>query len=1515
MKNNTLLTVLLFFCFIPVMMAGDSAPVREEQPFYFIENKGQVKGDGKDILFVLRGKGVEVFVGKNSLHYVFTRCDLKAEPGPSIYTSYRTDMYLLGANPEAEVRKEEPQDYYENYYNVPSHPEGITHVNSFTKLVFENVYPGIDWVLYTRDGQLKYDFVIRPGADHRNIRMRYHGAEEASITSSKTLQVSTPLGKITEEKPFTYQAESGKEIASAFELMKWIEGSEPVYEVQFDISSYSGDRTLIIDPGLVWATHYGGAYDEQIDRVITDRNNDVYIAGHSNTGTNISFNGHQNNWGGYLDAFLVKFNPEGKRLWATYYGGTEDEAAYAIATDGDNNILLTGTTYSSGNIAYRAYQGSLGGSYDIFIAKFTSAGTRIWGTYYGGVKGEFALDICADAANNFYLSGYTFSANAISKIGYRDTLIGSSDNLLAKFDSTGALMRATYYGGENQESGGSLLLDAAGNIYLSGNTFSSTRISHKISRDSLWGGSDLYLVKFDPSFRRIWATYIGGNDDEYAFHALAFADSNIVIGGSTSSGIGISSSHAHQDTFGGNNFDGFVVLMDTSGKIRWGSYFGGEGNDDIYAVAATSQQILLAGQTTSSSNIYFGEGYSETVAGGFFASLDITGKGNWGSYFGVNTSLLDIHADDKSGIYVVGKGSLYNMDTTAGAFQSHGKTILAKFNEEHYLFMDDVPAYICGDDSLQLHIRLSKKFDSTNYIRLQLSDGLGSFNAPLLLDSFRMADKETRDKFYKGLSKKMQQLSGYRFRVISSSPADTFESKIFYAYPGAELKFSTTPGYCKGDTAVLSVTNKPGNKYKWYFNGAPVASGGDTTYTLYTTTLGLYNVRVTNSYNCQATLPADTLIGFGDKPLAWFSVNDTVQCDLGHTFYFTDQSIAATSNPIAIQWWLGNGDSSFLDNPVIKYKNPGIYEVKLIARSYACRDTAVLPVQVLPNSDLALAVTDGIPQGCFGDSVVLAADQTPGNSYRWYRNDVPTANADDTLPVLLIKDNAEYKVLISNSNSCVFFSDSVDTYFNSKPVLDFTPADTACTVNNNVNFQNTSAVANDSLLYEWDFGDGTYSTDESPAKTYLASGKYTIRMVTFSLFYGCMDSFKRDLVVLAGRPFAGFNVTDTAQCQRGNAFDFNNTSQAPVKQKFYWDFNDGTFSTDTAMLKTFKDPGVYNVRLTTTVANGCRDTVSHIVKVHPHPVATYFVNDSVQCSAGNAFFLNDTSTITEGSILQQKWDLVTATYTNYDTFTHRYEFPGIYPLRLIVVSERGCADTTYGELTVDQSPGAGYTVLGKGVCKGETKLRSVDVSLPYTFQWMKDGVLLPDTSREITLTESGIYRLIVNNDNKCIDTSADSSFVVHEPPLKPVIQVNGFTLSVSQSYEDYEWYYNSNLIPLADIYFYVADKNGYYRSRVFSEEGCDAWSDSVFIGGVSVNPISKNNQLNIYPNPSTGLYHIANSGKAVHSISIHDQPGKTIMAYPAQTSQIDLTGFAAGCYYARVWFEDGSGIVVRLVKY
>jgi gliding motility-associated-like protein len=327
-----------------------------------------------------------------------------------------------------------------------------------------------------------------------------------------------------------------------------------------------------------WATYFGGSDHDKGTGVYADGQGFVYMTGatYSTKGIATS-NAYQKvlvgGFGG--DAFLAKFDVKGKIQWATYFGGADDDFAKTILADQQGNVFCCGYSLSKTGIATNgAYQTSMAGYEDAFLAEFSSAGILKWSTYFGGTNSDDGADLLLDNSGNIYLAGSTGSISGISTKGAFQTSFagGTSDAFLAKFNNNGNLQWSTYYGTDQNDYCQRIALDTNGNIYMSGYSFSITGLATKGAYQTSNIGSgtnDAFLAKFNENGLRLWSTYFGGSEEDLSWGVAADRLGNIYLSGYTTSDSHIATSGGYRTSYS-NNTDVFLAKFNNTPVVDAG---------------------------------------------------------------------------------------------------------------------------------------------------------------------------------------------------------------------------------------------------------------------------------------------------------------------------------------------------------------------------------------------------------------------------------------------------------------------------------------------------------------------------------------------------------------------------------------------------------------------------------------------------------------------------------------------------------------------------------------------------------------------------------------------------------------------------------------------------------------------------------------------------------------------------------------------------------------------------------
>ena len=681
-KQLFYLSVFLGFTF-PLMASGQVSTAKRYSciPLSFLENKGQVHDqDGRargDIQFKLpAAPGLNIFIGRDGLHYQFAApkndnckparsgsCLLQEEQQ---FDMYRLDVILEGADPSALIvpGSEEP---LKEHYHLSGNQDNEQTVRSYNRVTYQNIYQGIDWVLYIKNGKLEYDFIVHPGGNAKDIKMRYDGATSLTY-GGDGVTAFTPFGDITEGHLRAYIREDNAKVSCNYQLKD--------NYLAFDVAKCPG--TLVVDPTLAWGTYFGGSEAES--RVIAKADSGgIYIGGSTASVANIATTGaFQSVFGGSKDGFLAKFDSGGMIRWATYYGGNGNEEVFGIAAD-QGYVYISGITSTVAGIASPgAYQGTYGGGgTDVFLAKFNSSGIQQWATYYGGSGDELGRGVCLDNTGNVYITGFTNSTSGIATAGAYKTVGGGSavDAFIGKFTSSGSLLWATYFGGGDDDEAQGIACDPYGNVFITGGTSSSDSIATPGAYQHTYQSydDDVFLAKFGSAGNLQWGTYYGANGSNGVHGVACDNNGNVYITGSTSCTDSIATPGAYQVALTGPA-NAFIAKFNGVGVIQWGTYYGSGGETGSGLAVDVAGNIFLVGASTSTTGMVTAGAFQGANAGGedaYLAQFSNGGSLLWATYYGGSgqDQANGVACDSANNIYITGYTTSQAGIATPGAFE------------------------------------------------------------------------------------------------------------------------------------------------------------------------------------------------------------------------------------------------------------------------------------------------------------------------------------------------------------------------------------------------------------------------------------------------------------------------------------------------------------------------------------------------------------------------------------------------------------------------------------------------------------------------------------------------------------------------------------------------------------------------------------------------------------------------------------------------------------------------------
>jgi hypothetical protein len=354
----------------------------------------------------------------------------------------------------------------------------------------------------------------------------------------------------------------------------------------------------------LWSTYYGGSGSDEGRGVIIDREGNIVIIGVTNSlNFPVSPGAQQISNAGNYDAFILKFNSAGQRIWATFIGGSGDDRCMGITADNSGSFFITGYTNSNDfPVSPTAFQLNNAGFYDAFVVKINSNGQRKWSSYYGGSSLDAADGIAMCNNGKIIITGYSLSSDfPVSPGGFQTFNAGYTDAFFVSLDTAGSRMWATYYGGTDYDYGyGGISIDSNNNIFACGWTQSiNFPVTSNAFQLSNAGGYDVYLLKFDNLGDRQWATYYGGSNDDKGEGVIADNSGNVFFTGYTNS-LNFPVIPGTLQPVNAGGYDAFIVKFNKLGQRISGTYYGGVLEDLGHNISFTPDgSVLISGITLS----------------------------------------------------------------------------------------------------------------------------------------------------------------------------------------------------------------------------------------------------------------------------------------------------------------------------------------------------------------------------------------------------------------------------------------------------------------------------------------------------------------------------------------------------------------------------------------------------------------------------------------------------------------------------------------------------------------------------------------------------------------------------------------------------------------------------------------------------------------------------------------------------------------------------------------------------
>ena len=547
-------------------------------------------------------------------------------------------MSFVGAQPDVTPRGAGRHASRHNFYSDAAAVDGVS---AAARLVYDDLYEGVDVLVRPNQGRLEYDVRLAAGADLDAVAVRLEGADGYDIDDAGALVMATALGPVVQPAPLTWTVlpdGSRREVACGYRRID-------AHTFGFSAPDWNRELPLVVDPQLTWATYLGGSNFDYVQAVQVEDDDTVTVAGFTTvTGFPTTTGAFDTSFNGNRDIFVARLSSDGSSLlYSTYIGGSGNEEPQAMAMMPGGGVVLTGWT-SSINFPTTAGAhdtshnggGPLLGS-DVFVVHLSAGGGGlVYSSYLGGSSDETGTAVFADAQGQVTVAGRTASFNFPTTPGAFDTSYGGGSAEVGDMFVTrlapggGSLAWSTFVGGSNNDNANSLCVDSLGRAVVAGWSMSSNYPTTAGAYDTTLGGfSDAVMTRITADGSGIdMSTFLGGHADENGTTLWLDGLERLLLAGTTLSTNFPTTVGAVSSSYSGGAFYGdvFVTCFDADGTaLEYATYLGGSGDDYPTALRTDGDGAFhVAGWTVSSDFPVTPDALDDTLGGStdvFYSSI------------------------------------------------------------------------------------------------------------------------------------------------------------------------------------------------------------------------------------------------------------------------------------------------------------------------------------------------------------------------------------------------------------------------------------------------------------------------------------------------------------------------------------------------------------------------------------------------------------------------------------------------------------------------------------------------------------------------------------------------------------------------------------------------------------------------------------------------------------------------------------------------------------------------------
>jgi len=1462
-----------------------------------VPNRGQIVDDlGRpcpEILYVAQTKGVRAYVSRTGISIVLFRIisdSVHDQPitnvrnslspnseshvagvwGPNRGTilGHRVDLRFNGAIVDGECRG---LDSSVDHVNIVRGPYGVVQrLPRYRSIVLRELWRGVDLVLRADGVGLKYDLIVQPGGDPRTISISYVGGTGVEPTDDGGILVRTTLGDLRDPAPLVFQTgpapdTSVKHVASRFVLR-----GGRTNDVGFDIADYDESRPLVIDPSIIWSTYYGGSgYDYWFDYgggygstygwsgagqgMAVDPRGNIYISGGTvSPDFPTSVGSFQRSLAGELDAYIVSLDAFGRRRWSTLLGGGQTDYCSGIHVSDEGVLAASGSTRSIDfPTSDGAFQSTNRGDYDAFAVRLDTSGVMIWSTYLGGSDWDFGGSVSVDHDGSVVVAGSTQGVDfPITSNAFQSRFGGVTDAFIARFDSNGRRVWATFVGGSAHDFGSALALDAGGAIAATIQTYSHDFPTSPGAFRRSWSPqsgdqTEGAIVLLGPDGRVRWSTYFGGSANDWINNPSFDGKGFLYVCGSTISADLPTTALSLQRRIasGSMQVDTWITRLTSAGLVSWTTYYGGSDLDFATALSTSPNgHVYVTGYTRSPDLTRADSTLQSLLRGGvdaFVLEVDSLGRMVWDTYLGGTSD------DVATGVTGDGSGSIY----LSGYTRSRDFPTLDPF-QAHLDTSSGLPAFYCDAFLARLCGRLYP-IVSVDGPQSFCEGGGTRLNGPPGYTRYLWTP--TNDT---SASITARASGDYKLHVWGREGCQGVSRTVpiqVHPLPRPTILVDGPKGFCDGDSVVLRAYAPGAISYRW--------TDGRTTASIVVRSSGSFAVEAVDAYGCTGVSGAVSVVRYDLPPPPRIGPGPTLrQCHGERTPLFVGRGYAR------VEWSTGQtGDTIQVA--------PGRYHARVF-NSNGCwvesdtvevieyhRSTVTIapsgPVTICSDDSLLLDAGHGFisymwsngwtgrsqwarqaghywvvatdTNGCriVSDTMKVGVHRTPDVSIRAPAGTHLCAGDTATLELapggftdviwntgqrgsrIRVVEAGTYAARVVTPDGCRAWSPPIDITISPGPSLDPAGPTAICAGTRG----HYSVMKRPGVAYRWSLvGDGRIETSVDSSSVVVSWGgadSADLRVDAIDTLFGCRSSAVLSITIGSTlRPRIG--MSDSVSCDG-----------EPVTLDAGGGYVDYVWSTGERTRTIRAGAGLYSVNV--RALDGCEGTSAPVsIDSGRTPLPTVSPGGTIECCPGDSILLD-----------------AGAGYMGYlwsDGSRHRYLWahrPGAYSVS--VIDRNGCAGHSVpAHVLFHQRPSA-FIIGPVVVCSGAPAAYSVPHRSDVRYVWSVSGGVIvgPVDSHVVSVdwrgTTGGSVMVRISGRDGCIATGdaidvrvGDTALARIGPGLKPHLCTgSSLVLDAGPGYQQYVWS-TGETTPAISV-----DRAGRYAVSIVDESGCHGSSGSI----------------------------------------------------------------------------------------